>query len=169
MSRLHRRLLAVAGAAVAALSLTVTGSTAASASPAWARESGTEYIQLASTSATSPTESAIVYGLFTDYGVDYPGNTVDKIVLQKGSFKVAHSQGTGPQYFNPKTCLTIIDEHGTYRIYHGTGKYRGIRGSGTYHFTLKLIAARVKGQCSQSQPPVVYQLIIDASGPVSLP
>lgn len=110
-----------------------------------------------------------MHGLFTDYGVDYPGNAVDKIVLQKGSFKVAHSQGTGPQYFNPKTCLGIISQQGTYRIYHGTGKYRGIRGSGTYYFSLKFIAARARGQCTQSAPPAAYQLIIKASGPVSLP
>lgn len=167
MPRLNRRLLGVAGAVVAAMSLAVTGWTAASASPTGV--SGTEYIQLVSTSATSPTESAILHGVFTDYGLDFSGNTVDKIVLQKGSFKVAHSPGTGPQYFNPSTCLTLVDQHGTYKIYHGTGKYSGISGSGTYHFSLTAIAARAGGKCSQTLPPVAYQLIITASGPVSLP
>jgi hypothetical protein len=167
--KLNRRLLGVAAAVIAAISLAVTGSTVASASPSGARVSGTEYFQLVSTSATSPTESVIVHGVFTDYGVDYSGNTVDKIVLQKGSYKVAHSQGTGPQYVNPKTCLNIIDQHGTYKVYGGTGKYRGIRGSGTYHLSLTFIAARVGGKCSQTKPPVAFQQIITASGPVSLP
>jgi hypothetical protein len=167
MLRLNRRLLGVAAAVVFAASLAVTGATAASATPALV--SGTLSVQIVSTSATSPTESVITHGLFTDYGVDYPGNTVDKIVLQKGSFKVAHSAGVGPQSFNPQTCLLLVDQHGTYKIYRGTGKYRGISGSGTYHFTLTQIAARVNGKCSQTAPPVASQLIINASGPVSLP
>jgi hypothetical protein len=167
MLRPNRRLLGIAAAVVFAASLAVTGATAASATPA--SVSGTLSVQIVSTSATSPTESVITHGLFTDYGVDYPGNTVDKIVLQNGSFRVAHSTGVGPQSFNPQTCLLLVDQHGTYTIYRGTGKYRGIRGSGTYHVTVTSIAARVKGQCSQKLPPVAYQLIIMASGPVSLP
>lgn len=167
MLRLNRRFLGVAGAVVAAVSLTVTGWTAANASPAGV--SGTEYFQFVTTSATSPTTSTIAHGVFTDYGVDFSGNTVDTIVLQKGSFKAAHSAGTGPQKFNPRTCLAIIDQHGTYRIFRGTGQYRGIRGSGTYHLSLMFIAARVAGKCSQTKPPVAFQQIITASGPVSLP
>jgi len=165
--RLNRRLLGAAGAVVAAVSLAVTGWTAANASPTGV--SGTEYFQFVSTSATSPTTATIAHGVFTDYGVDFGGNTVDTIVLQKGSLKVAHSAGTGPQHFDPRTCLAIIDQHGTYRILRGTGKYRGIRGSGTYHLSLTFIAARVAGKCSQTKPPVAFQQIITASGPVSLP
>jgi hypothetical protein len=152
---------------VAAVSLAVAGFTAASASSTGV--SGTEFFQLMSTSATSTTASVIVHGVFTDYGVDHTGNTVDTIVLQKGSFQVAHSAGTGPQSFDPKTCLAIIDQHGTYKISHGTGKYRGIQGSGRYHLSLLFIGARVSGKCSQTQPPVAFQEIITASGPVSLP
>jgi len=165
--RLNTKLLGLAGAVVAAMALAVTGWTAANASPIGV--SGTEYFQIVSTSATSPTESTIAHGVFTDYGVDHSGNTVDTIVLQKGSFKVAHSTGTGPQSFNPATCLTIIDQHGTYKIFRGTGSYRGISGHGTYHLSLTFIAARVGGKCSQTQPPVAFQQIITASGPVSLP
>jgi hypothetical protein len=164
---LNKRFLGAAGALVAAVSLAVTGSTAASAGST--RVSGTESIQIMSTSATSTTQSIIVHGVFTDYGVDHSGNTVDTIVLQKGSFKVAHSAGTGPQQFNPKTCLATIDQHGTYKVSHGTGKYRGIHGSGTYHISLLFIGARVSGKCSQTAPPVAFQQIITASGPVSLP
>jgi hypothetical protein len=164
---LNKRLLGAAGAIVAAVSLAVTGSTAASAGST--RVSGTESLQIMSTSATSTTASVIVHGVFTDYGVDHSGNTVDTVVLQKGSFKVAHSSGTGPQQFNPQTCLAIIHLHGTYKIFHGTGKYRGIHGNGTYHLSLLFIGARVSGKCSQTQPPVAFQQIITASGPVSLP
>jgi hypothetical protein len=165
--KLNKKLLGAAGALVTAVSLTVTGLTAASASSTGS--SGTEFLQAMSTSATSATQPVIVHGVFTDYGVDHSGDTVDTFVLQKGSFKVAHSPGTGPQHFDPKTCLNRINQHGTYRIFHGTGKYAGIHGHGTYHVRLLFIAARVAGKCSDTKPPVAFQLIITASGPVRLP
>jgi hypothetical protein len=121
------------------------------------------------TSATSTTVPVIAHGVFTDYGVNHTGNTVDTVVLQKGSFKVAHSAGTGPQHFNPRTCLAMINQHGTIRIFHGTGRYAGIHGHGTYHLSLLFIAARVAGKCSQTKPPVAFQQIITASGTVRLP
>ena len=165
--KLNKRLLSAAGALVAAVSLAVTGVTAASAGST--RVSGTEFFQLMTTSATSATVPVIAHGVFTDYGVDHTGNTVDTVVLQKGSFKVAHSPGTGPQNFNPKTCLNTINQHGTIRIFHGTGKYRGIHGHGKYHLSLLFIAARVAGKCSETKPPVAFQQIITASAPVRLP
>jgi hypothetical protein len=165
--KLNKRLLGAAGALVAAVSLAVTGVTAASAGSTGV--SGTEFFQLMTTSATSTTIPVIAHGVFTDYGVNHTGNTVDTVVLQKGSFKVAHSPGTGPQNFNPKTCLAIINQHGTIRIFHGTGKYRGIHGHGKYHLSLLFIAARVAGKCSQTKPPVAFQQIITASAPVRLP
>ena len=167
MLRLNRRLLGAAGALVAAVSLTLTGLTAASAGSTG--RSGTEFFQLMTTSATSTTVPVIAHGVFTDYGVDHTGNTVDTVVLQKGSFKVAHSAGTGPQHFNPKTCLNQVNQHGTIRIFHGTGRYAGIHGHGTYHLSLLFIAARVAGKCSQTKPPVAFQQIITASGTVRLP
>ena len=167
MLKLNKRLLGAAGALVAAASLAVTGLTAASASSTGS--SGTEFLQAMSTSATSATQPVIVHGVFTDYGVDHTGNTVDTIVLQKGSFKVAHSAGTGPQNFNPKTCLGQVNQHGTIRIFHGTGKYAGIHGHGRYHLSLLFIAARVSGKCSQAKEPVAFQQIITASAPVRLP
>ena len=167
MLKLNKRLLSAAGALVAAVSLAVTGVTAASAGSTG--KSGTEFFQLMTTSATSTTIPVIAHGVFTDYGVDHTGNTVDTIVLQKGSFKVAHSPGTGPQKFNPKTCLGQVNQHGTIRIFHGTGKYRGIHGHGRYHLSLLFIAARVSGKCSQAKEPVAFQQIINASAPVRLP
>lgn len=167
MLKLNKRLLSAAGALVAAVSLAVTGVTAASAGSTG--KSGTEFFQLMTTSATSTTIPVIAHGVFTDYGVDHAGNTVDTIVLQKGSFKVAHSPGTGPQKFNPKTCLGQVNQHGTIRIFHGTGKYRGIHGHGRYHLSLLFIAARVSGKCSQAKEPVAFQQIINASAPVRLP
>jgi hypothetical protein len=140
------------------------------------KHSGVPWGSTRSAGSTASVESSngrlpavIVHGVFTDYGVDHTGNTVDTVVLQKGSFKVAHSAGTGPQNFNPRTCLGQVNQHGTIRIFHGTGKYAGIHGHGKYHLSVLFIAARVSGKCSQAKEPVAFQQIITASGSVRLP
>jgi hypothetical protein len=151
---------ALGGAGLAA------ASASASAAPA---ASGTEHFQIMSTSATSSNQSIVVTGLFTAGGVDHSGNKVDKVVLPGGTFKVAHSPGKGPQSFDPKTCLFTLNQHGTFTVGHGTGTYKGISGHGKYVVSILEVAAKSGGKCSQSKPPVAFQLIIKASGPVSLP
>lgn len=144
------------------------GSATFAAPPASPAIAGTEHFQLVATNPSSSTAPVIAYGLFTGAAVDHQGNRVDRFVFRNGSFKVRHSPGKGPQSFNPKTCLMTISQHGTYKIIGGTGRYAGITGHGIYHVTLLLIAARSKGKCSQSKPPVAFQQIIRASGPVTL-
>jgi hypothetical protein len=148
-----------------AAALSGAGLAAASATPA---ASGTEHIQILSASATSSNESIIATGVFTAGGVDHSGNKVDKIVFPGGTFTVAHSPGKGPQTSNSKTCLFTANQHGTYTIGHGTGKFKGISGHGKYQVSVTGVGAKSGGKCSQSKPPVAFQLIIKASGPVSL-
>jgi hypothetical protein len=74
----------------------------------------------------------------------------------------------GSQHFNAKTCLGVISQQGPYKILGGTGKYKGISGHGTYQLSIVLIAARAHGKCSQSKPPVSFQQVIKAKGPVKL-
>ena len=164
----RHRLLAAAAAVAASATVALTGLSAASASPARPAASGTEHLQLMSTSATSSAAPIIGYGVFTASGVDHMGNKADTIKLPGGSFKINHSPGKGPQHFNPKTCLAQIAQHGTYTLSGGTGKYKGISGHGTYHFTLLLLGKKVHGKCSQKAAPVAFQQIIQASGPASL-
>jgi len=57
-------------------------------------------------------------------------------VLPGGTFKISHSPGKGPQTFNPKTCPLTVNQHGTYTVGHGTGKYKGISGHGKYQVTI---------------------------------
>jgi hypothetical protein len=86
-----------------------------------------------------------------------------------GSFQVKHGPGHGKQSFNPRTCLSNINERGNYTLGHGTGKYAGISGHGTYHLIVLLIATRnSKGQCSQTKLPLAFQQISTGSGPVHL-
>ena len=60
-----------------------------------------------------------------------------------------------------------VSVHGTYTLSGGTGKYAGIRGHGTYHLSILGIGARSGGQCTTHKPPVAWQQIIQASGPVT--
>jgi hypothetical protein len=154
----------------AATTAAVGGAGVAAASTHSGGASGIEHFQGMTTSATASTFSVIAYGVFTGAAVDHQvSNSVDVFVFSNGTIRVHHSSGVGPQTFNPKTCLLTVDQHGTYRLSHGTGKYAGIRGHGTYRLSILAIGARSHGKCSESKPPVAFHQLINASGPVSLP
>ena len=64
----------------------------------------------------------------------------------------------------------LINQHGTYKILGGTGKYKGISGHGTYQLSIVGVGAKTKkGACSQTAPPVAFHQVINGSGPVKLP
>jgi hypothetical protein len=179
-----KRYIVTASVATAAGLAALAGVTAASASPVapvsagapvsparTAAVSGLEHFQLMSTSATASKGRVIAYGVFTGAAVDFMGNTTDTFKFRNGSFRVRHSQGHGTQSFNPRSCLIRINQHGTYSISHGTGRYKGITGHGKYRFSILALGAHNKnGKCStsQSKPPVAFEQIIQASGPVHL-
>jgi hypothetical protein len=130
--------------------------------------SGTENFQLMSTSATSNTASVIASGVFTAGGTDHMGSKVDTLVFPTGSFKVAHSKGTGSQKLNPKTCLATASLRGTVALSGGTGAYKGISGKGTYQLSELAIFAKSGGKCTMKKPPTAFQLIIKATAAVKL-
>jgi hypothetical protein len=161
----HRnRLLSAAGAATAAGVIAAGGVTAASAAGPGTMRASTESFQIMQ--ATIPgTATVIAHGAFTASGA--ASKTLDKIVFPHGTFTLRASPGTGPSQFDAKTCLGTEDKHGTYRIFGGTGAYKGINGHGRYHLnTLFVAAPDAKGKCSHSKEPVGFQLVIRASGPV---
>jgi hypothetical protein len=164
---MRKSIMAAVIAAAATLALGGAGIAAASTNSGGA--SGIEHFQLMTTSATATTSSVIAYGVFTGAAVDHEvSNNVDRFVFSNGTIRVHHSNGKGPQTFNPKTCLLTINQHGTYLITHGTGKFAGITGHGVYHLSILAIGARSHGKCSQTKPPVAFHQVINASGPVSL-
>jgi hypothetical protein len=163
---MHKMITSALAAAAAAVAVSGAGLAVASTHAA---VSGTEHFQLMTTSATSSESSLIARGVFTAPGVDHSGNKVDTVDFPGGSFKITHSNGTGTQHFDPKTCLLTVARHGTYKLLGGTGKYAGISGSGKYQFSLLAIGARSGGKCTQAKPPVAFHQVINASGPVSLP
>jgi hypothetical protein len=163
--------LAAAGSLLAAATIAVSGALGAAATPAAPRAtvSGTEHFQFISASPTSSRLSLIASGVFTAPGVDHDGpNNVAKFVFAHGTVTFKHSAGTGTHSLNPKTCLLTLNLHGTYELLNGTGKYAGITGHGTYHASLLAILAKSGGKCSKTAPPVAFQRVIRASGPVTL-
>jgi hypothetical protein len=171
MASYYKKLLAAASVIVTAGAVAIGGVAAASASPTVVPSvSGTQHFQLMTTSATSNRASIIAHGaVFTAGGVDIQGNKTDLVKFPGGTFRIRHSAGRGPQHFNPRTCLIQISQHGTYRLFHGTGRFKGISGHGKYHFTILAVGARnAKGQCSQTKPPTAFQQIITAQGPAHL-
>lgn len=157
-------------AATAAVGLAVAGPAGASpvAASAPAAVSGTEHLQIMTTSGTATTASIIVWGVFTAAGVDHMGNTIDTVVLPGGTIKVRHPGGGGPGSFNAKTCLFTASERAGYTFVGGTGKYKGITGHGTALVSIVGLGAKVKGACSQTAPPVAFHQVINGSGPVKL-
>jgi hypothetical protein len=171
MMKLRSKVLAGVGVVAVAGAVAAAGLTAASASlAAGAGRSGFEFFQLMNTSAANNAPSSLIArGVFTAGGVDRPGSKVDTAVFPNGTFKIAHSNGTGTPRFNPRTCLGVIALNGTYRLSHGTGAYAGIRGHGIYRLNILIVGARnAAGKCSNKLPPVAFQQIIKAQGPVSL-
>ena len=169
MMKLRSKILVGVSVVAAAAAMAAAGLTAARASQA-AGSSGFEHFQLVTTSpANNAPESIIATGAFTAGGVNHPGNRVDTAVFPNGTFKIAHSNGTGTPRFNPRTCLGVITLNGTYRLSGGTGAYAGISGHGIYRLNITFVGARNSaGQCSNKLPPAAFQQIIRAQGPVSL-
>lgn len=106
--------------------------------------------------------------MFTAGGVDHMGSKVDTLVFPNGSFKIAHSRGTGRPKLNPKTCLLTLTLRGTIALSGGTGAYKGIKGKGTYQYNELAILAKSGGKCTMKKPPTAYQVIIKASAAVTL-
>ena len=63
--------------------------------------------------------------------------------------------------FDPKTCLSRVNERGNYQVARGTNAYAGASGSGTYHLEV------VQQGCGPT--PKQFSLEIHASGPLTLP
>ena len=165
--KLSRKLLGIGSTVAVAGALAVTGISAAAAS-------GSQpfvYVSIMTTSAAgnAPSSVIILRGSITDGGVDHPGNAVDTAVFASGSFKIAHSQGTGTPTFNPRTCLGLFAINGTYKLFGGTGAYAGISGHGIYRVNVTIVGARTStGKCAaMNLPPAAFQELIKAQGPVS--
>jgi len=155
----------VTAAAATAVWLAVPAGASPAAGPA---VTGTEHFQFMTTSTSFSPVSVIVFGVFTTAGrISHTVGNVDTLAFPGGTFKIAHSKGIGSTTVNPKTCLVTTRQRGTYKVFGGTGKYAGISGHGTAHLSILAIAARSRGKCTMTKPPLALQLIVRQSGPVT--
>jgi hypothetical protein len=159
----------ITSAAVAATAVAMLGGTGIAAASSHAAAAKTETFQLMSTSGTSNKSSVIAYGAFTAAGVDTSGKgNTDTVTFANGSFKLVHKQTGGSQHFNTTTCLLTGTQTATYTLGSGTGAYAGISGSGKATVGILGVATRnSKGQCTHNL--AAFHLVINASGPVTLP
>ncbi|TVZ02996.1 hypothetical protein EAS64_21265 [Trebonia kvetii] len=176
--RTRTAVLAAAGTAAAAavVGLAVpAGAAQVTARPA--AVSGTQHFQMmnTSTSQTTINNPLLAWGVITSAGVDHQNaNGTDTFHLSGGTFLVKHTtkKGTQDQSFNPKTCLFMYSEKGTFKLGSGSGKYKGISGSGTYALSVIGIGPKLKnGTCNPSQTAraLGQQQEIQAVGKIKLP
>lgn len=170
MRKNHLRLLTAAGSVLAAGAIALSGTLAATAAPTSSGgASGIERLQFMSTSPTSNKTTVIARGAFTAGGVDIEtSNSTDTLKFPNGTIRIRHSNPTGPATFNPRTCLNTVNQHGTYTVVGGTGKYAGISGHGRFQLSVLAVGARSHGKCTDTKPLTAFELIIRAAGPVHL-
>lgn len=165
--RKHHALLLTATVTAA---VAVAGVTAANASPATHQAaSDTEYVQVMSASTTPGPASAIARGVFDAAGEARLGDAREgTITFPAGTIVLSHHAEHGSSQFDPRSCLSVISQSGTYEIVRGTGRYTGISGHGTYQLSLEIVAARAHGACSSAKQPLGQQELLRLSGPVRL-
>jgi len=138
--------------------------------PADTASSGTEQFYLMTTLPGGSRYQVIATGLFTAAGIDISGNTTDTVRLPGGSFKINHG---GPfhiikESLNPKTCVGVFEATGGFTVGGGTGKYKGISGSGKATISDLFLAPRTKGTCNVNATPVANQETITGKASVRL-
>lgn len=132
--------------------------------------SGTEHFSLMTTQPSASKYVVIASGLFTAGGTDVSGNTVDSVRLTGGTFKINHNFPTHviKEQLNSKTCLEEFAVTSKFTLEDGTGKYKGISGSGKALISGLAIARRTGGKCNGNANPTVSEQTITASAHVHL-
>jgi hypothetical protein len=125
----------------------------------------TEHFRIISTSAPTAKQSVIATGAFTAGGSEIIGQTHDKAYLYRGTFRITRHITHKSAPVPPKNCIVTETERGTYTLSDGTGRYKGLRGSGSFslHITT-ILASPGNAQCGRM---VAFQQIIYESGRVN--
>jgi hypothetical protein len=158
-----RKRAAMAGMVGAVVAAVVGLAVPAGASPIAASPAavtGAEHFQVMSTATNnSPNSPLIAWGVFTGAGVDREISSnaagtkgVDAFIFSNGKFTVKHTAKTQKQSFNTKTCFYAFSQTGVFALSGGTGKYKGISGSGKYTLSVVGIGPKLKsGACNPNQ------------------
>lgn len=160
-------LLLTAGTLVAGAGVTAN---AVAAGPHHGRAAGGTTESFLITYGPHESEIVVAHGAFVGGGKDVAGNNHDTLHLGGGTLRINHPDGKSHfhQKLNPKTCFLSFTITGPYTLNHGTGKYAGYTGSGTYKVTANAIAKRsASGACNENASPKAEAVFIRASGKVS--
>ncbi|MGP8001026.1 MAG: hypothetical protein ACLPKI_27445 [Streptosporangiaceae bacterium] len=156
--------MAAAGALSAAAAITGSSLTAASAAAGHAGR--TEYFRFVS-GLPSGQASAVATGAFTAGGSINLNTPVGMLRFPGGTFRAYPRPTQTVSQVNRHTCLLTVLQRGSYRIGNGTGRFRHIKGHGTFTaHILGVLGRNKKGKCSQSVRPHAFQQVITAHGPV---
>jgi hypothetical protein len=114
--------------------------------------------------STKPNAKPVLLGFGPIHakGVDKAvSNHKDIFRFPKGSLIVRHQRVSRHRDHDPKTCLFVFSERGTYQVVRGTGAYVGAHGHGHYVVNGKFVACK-------NQPPEASFFQIRARGPLQL-
>src|ERR1700712_5234543 len=110
----------------------------------------------------------IMHGAITAAGHDDPNHdNYDVLKFAHGSFRVVHPQA-GAKYVphvDKKTCFATFTESGHFKLNHGTGRFAGIKGAGSYPaYGTGLLARTKSGACDENAKPVAEIFTVHAYG-----
>jgi hypothetical protein len=152
---------------VAALTLGGTSVAVASGGAAHSRLHGAERFVFMDSSAKSDLFSVIATGSFTDGGSVNIVSGRPEIKLGAGELRLHTHLSRSGRKFSKATCLLTITAHGTYRLSGGTGKYRGISGSGSFITSgRELFSRTATGKCATSRT-LAFQGTVTLKGSVT--
>jgi hypothetical protein len=148
-------------AVIGAVAVSMLGLAASSSADTGSRNE--HFVALQTSTAQNATSILIATGPVHARGTDVQiSNTKDKFVFPKGTLIILHKTGHSKDAFDKVTCYGTHTETGTYKVTGGTGAYKGARGHGTYSVKASFVG------CSQTNPPDVFLLEINAFGPLAL-
>jgi hypothetical protein len=173
-NRTHRHLLGVAAAAITlgTAGLATVASSADAASHDTGRVAASAKKFTFETAATelhgkASTQVGLFHGAINAGGKDVPHAHSDRAKLPGGAITVKHpdSQSTFVPKVNAKTCYATFTIKGAFTLTHGTGRYHGITGSGTYvGHGVGYLARTKKGTCDMRSEPEVETFHVVGTG-----
>ena len=114
--------------------------------------------------STKPNAKPVLLGFGPIHakGVDKAvSNHKDIFRFPKGSLIVRRQRVSRHRDHDPKTCLFVFSERGTYQVVRGTGAYVGAHGHGHYVLHGTFVACK-------NQPPEATVFQVRAHGPLRL-
>jgi hypothetical protein len=166
-----RRIVAVLAAVAAA------GAVAAVAGPALAgtgpdAAKSTERIEIVATVPGAKAATAIATGVKVaggtiGLGFINNGGGSGTVKAPGGTFRITTGKSEVVIGVGLHTCLETTSGNGTYKLSHGTGKFKGLTGSGTFTVTGQSVSGpNARGTCTTN--PTVSQEIVILHGPASI-